>query len=474
MNMSQVTIDILNNPRFEGAISSIEWLTDYIDVGFGMAITLVAFLIILVAMFKNVLAAAYCAYPKFWNKVNDAHTKNKDAGIIKQIQEAANGMKGGTQSVTVGEIIMGVLPDIKAMTDFEADTLSPKTYFMKAIPQMIVCVIIGAFIYNGYYRDVTSKVVDVGSTLLQRTLLECDPVAMYDQFTGSAGRPVFASDDSVDGFGRMQNKIATSLYTSIIGTYTDINSADAKRVLADACDTQAKNIATAMQNGGGVSGDEDFTDDAKWKLTMDTVWSSSNVDLTGKSGFKTNKDGSRLMQYASIVVLDSMGIPSSQSHPQNGYIVVKLVMEEQNVTTGATSYNDLIMCINSNGTIQLPGNKTGEVEWVKTPATFTINGVTFGMPEANKYALSKGSTGDLTTDQVYTLDKTFQFKTFDANGVATTHTITQVRWGGTTGDLYRDGSTFVVFGKGYGPDASDKMVKFDDAKGLGVSSAPTP
>lgn len=53
MNYSQVTVDILQNPKYAGAIDSVSWLTNWIDSGFGMVITIVAFLIILVAMFKT-------------------------------------------------------------------------------------------------------------------------------------------------------------------------------------------------------------------------------------------------------------------------------------------------------------------------------------------------------------------------------------------------------------------------------------
>ena len=87
MNYSQVTVDILQNPKYAGAIDSVSWLTNWIDSGFGMAITLVAFLIILVAMFKNVLAAAYCAYPKFWDRVDAAHKEVESIGWIQQFKD---------------------------------------------------------------------------------------------------------------------------------------------------------------------------------------------------------------------------------------------------------------------------------------------------------------------------------------------------------------------------------------------------
>lgn len=473
MNMSQVTIDILNNPRFEGAISSIEWLTDYIDVGFGMAITLVAFLIILVAMFKNVLAAAYCAYPKFWNKVNDAHTKNKDAGIIKQIQEAANGMKGGTQSVTVGEIIMGVLPDIKAMTDFEADTLSPKTYFMKAIPQMIVCVIIGAFIYNGYYRDVTSKVVDVGSTLLQRTLLECDPVAMYDQFTGSAGRPVFTSDNATDSRTQLQNKIATSVYTSIIGTYTDIKSADAKRTLADECDRLADSVLQ------GISTDDTFTDDAKWKPTLTTVWSSRAMtqdELKNRIGYITNKDGSKLYQHAACVSITNYNVPTTQTHAEYENIVIRIVFEPAERTGKAESYKDLVLYVGTgssvdinpvsgaNYTLSLPLDNSGTQTLLKTSDDSIYLVANQGTSTAGGTFRTTGWQGN----QVYTLYSPIKLVVKAPDGTRAEHEIKYIASSGNKNVVTRY-------------DSNDKMkvdgvevteYSLGDGKGLGVVNAP--
>lgn len=175
MNYSQVTVDILQNPKYAGAIDSVSWLTNWIDSGFGMAITLVAFLIILVAMFKNVLAAAYCAYPKFWDRVDAAHKEVESIGWIQQFKDTF--MTKDINSGSFSNAIMRILPNIKTLTDFEGDTVRPKTYFIRAIPQMLLCVIIGAFIYNGYYRDTAAKVVDFGSEMVSRVLLEVDPIA---------------------------------------------------------------------------------------------------------------------------------------------------------------------------------------------------------------------------------------------------------------------------------------------------------
>lgn len=70
--------DIMNNPRFEGAISSISKITGFVDIWFARIISLVSFFIISAALLKNACAGAYVANSKFWDKVADAH---HDRGI---------------------------------------------------------------------------------------------------------------------------------------------------------------------------------------------------------------------------------------------------------------------------------------------------------------------------------------------------------------------------------------------------------
>ena len=363
MNVSQVTNDILNNPRFEGAISSISWLTDWIDVGFGMAITTVAFLIILVAMFKNVLAGAYCAYPRFWDGVHLAHESNKELGFIQNMRNAIQGGNGAVQSMAgspggggLGMALMGLLPDIKVMTDFEGDTQSPKAYFIKAIPQMLVCVVIGAFIYNGYYRDVASIVVDTGSTLIQRTLLEFDPIAVYDQFTGTAGRPSFVSDDSVVPRDKLINQVSLEYYTAIIGVYTDITTAEQKRVLADAVEAKANEQIKELE-----AVENSFTNGEDWKMTTRMAWSlTDQYDELAKVRGYAQGSNNTIYQYGDCFSIDSLGISTVQNHPEYAFIRIIFTFQKQNVAAGTRSISDGVLKMGMDSTFEQASRHTGD------------------------------------------------------------------------------------------------------------------
>lgn len=341
MNYSQVTVDILQNPKYAGAIDSVSWLTDWIDSGFGMVITIVAFLIILVAMFKNVLAAAYCAFPKFWDRVDAAHKEVESMGWIQQFKDTF--MTKDVNAGSFSNAIMRILPNIKAFTDFEGDTVRPKTYFIRAIPQMILCIIIGAFIYNGYYRDLAAKVVDFGSEMVSRVLLEVDPIAVFDQFTGAAGRPVFASDGSELADQQLVNKISTNVYNAVIGEYNDISGAEAKRALANTIEAKIQGWVLELENV-----DESYVDGESWKSVLQVSLTNGEVPIDQING-KSNKDGT-IMQYAMQFPISDLNISSNINVGVPMYVRIRLNFEKQAVQSGTHSVSDLILHANEGQT----------------------------------------------------------------------------------------------------------------------------
>lgn len=370
MNYSQVTVDILQNPRYAGAIDTVRWLTDWIDSGFGMVITIVAFLIILVAMFKNVLAAAYCAYPKFWDRVDAAHKEVESVGWIQQFKDTF--MTRDINSGSFSNAIMRILPNIKTLTDFEGDTVRPKTYFIRAIPQMLICIIIGAFIYNGYYRDTAAKVVDFGSEMVSRVLLEVDPIAVFDQFTGAAGRPVFASDGSELDDQKLINKLSVNVYNAVIGEYNDIKGADAKRALAD-------KIEIKMSEWVATLGSQ-YMDSEAWKSIMQVAITTGEVDISKIDGNR-NTDGT-VVQHAMQFPVADLNLSSNIHVNDPMYVRVRLNFEKQAVQSGIVSLSDVVLHVP--GTTKAEGFKSTynlTIQGTKDPVGFKLNGADAGTVE---------------------------------------------------------------------------------------------
>lgn len=212
--------DIMNDERFNGAISTISWLTGFIDHYMTMAITLVAFFIISAALLKNVCAAAYCSNSKFWNKVAEAHeaaAAQSISGIVKGLRNVPNMNLGGKGGIS--QALLCIVPNIKAMTDFDDVDMEPKHYWMKAIPQMLACIIIGVFVYNGYYRDTAGLVGNMGSVVIERALSSVDPNHIVDVITTTHKPPenIYANDPTT--VGQMNYEISEAIYKACKGDW---------------------------------------------------------------------------------------------------------------------------------------------------------------------------------------------------------------------------------------------------------------
>lgn len=220
--------DILKDGRFEGAMSSIRKITDFIDIWFIRIISIVSFFIISSALLKNVCAAAYVSNSKFWDKVDEAH-KKRDALSIQAVMQfvSSQGYMQMTPA-TLGDFVFGIIPNIKGCTDFDDADMEPKAYFMKSIPQMCACVCIGVFIYNGYYRDTAATVGDMGAVIIERVLTSVNPTAFLDKLANTTGWPDFVTKNDSSKQGKTEYAISKELRSAIASTCTDITSAEAK------------------------------------------------------------------------------------------------------------------------------------------------------------------------------------------------------------------------------------------------------
>lgn len=81
---ADAVVDILENDRFNGVVSTVNKIGRVVDTYFMSFISFVSFFIISAACLRNVLAGAYCVYPKFWDKVDEAH-KEKGLDLLEAI-----------------------------------------------------------------------------------------------------------------------------------------------------------------------------------------------------------------------------------------------------------------------------------------------------------------------------------------------------------------------------------------------------
>lgn len=315
--------DILKNGRFQGAISSISKITEFVDIWFVRIISVVSFFIISAALLKNACAGAYCANSKFWDKVADAHQKTEALNLAG----AVNFIKGGQgiMNVTPGGIrdfFLGIVPNIKAFTDFEDADIEPKAYFMKAIPQMIACVIIGIFIYNGYYRDTASTVGEMGSVLIERTLGSVNPDSFVNKIFNTTGWPKSPWDKDKSREGKWKQAVFKELRSICASNYSDITSAsqkaDAVTGMVNMIQTQCgSDFQTYAASGGAGEG---------YVYEMSGI---SSYASTATSGMETGifPDGTDNMRAMYMFDMSQVG-PSTSRNPSNNTAYVQFTLKK--------------------------------------------------------------------------------------------------------------------------------------------------
>lgn len=333
--------DILKDPRYEGAMDSIAGFTKIVDRGFIIFVTFVAFLIISTAILRNVLAGAYYAFPKFWDKVDQAHKDNeavKGKGWIQRSQDFFQG--GGYQSYGTGSLmqsILGMLPNIKVFTDFEGDNVDFKQYFIRAVPQMVCIVLIGVFIYNGYYRDTTILAANFGSTMIVRFMNSADPVAAWDHITGMSGTPEFATDSAQDDRSKMVNETAHEIYKKVIGTYSDITDKVAKAQLAGNIETWSSTQVDALCGA--------YMEGGLWSYKVSTNWTTGSTSMQSS----VSKDNSTAIIVFPSLHMGSLNFDSAKAAGEDNYMSVFLTFTRKNAGSQSVTVNDFAVTMPADG-----------------------------------------------------------------------------------------------------------------------------
>lgn len=406
--------DIMNDDRFQGAISSISFVTKFIDHYMTMAITAVAFFIISAAMLKNVCAGAYCSNQKFWNAVYKAHEaagKLTVAGLGGKFKEGA---------LSVGSIknaILVLIPNIKALSDFEDTEMEPKSYFIKSIPQMLCCIIIGVFVYNGYYRDTASTVGQFGSEICERVFTSVDPAAFVDKLTLTTGTPANIYKNDVTDQGQMNYDISMGIYRKCVSQFSGYDTTETKTSLMRTCEKAASD----MTNGEPFSSNSIFANTSySYTLSGLKVIAASDDGSHGSKtynggGFQQDEKGNFAFTYYVNLATD-YGIADVSMTQGNTFVVITGTLNKKSGAGTASSitaamgtanaeqknYNLSItsgMTFASNGQVSSSGEKTYTLDNILTAvgvSTSDKSKIKVGTPQAQS-AGSMSNAGETYT-----------------------------------------------------------------------------
>lgn len=344
---NDATVDILQGERFSGAVQWVNKLGSFVDQGFMAFISFISFFIISASCARNVLAGAYCVFPKFWDKVDEAHKNGQDISISSIQGYFSGGGWKGTSTGSVAQFILRCLPNIKVLTDFEnAQDPDYKQYFMRAIPQCVVAVFVGVFIYNGYYRDVMIVTSQFGSRVTMNALTSIKPDDILYKLSNISGIP----DYPIKGAERGTDKIANTYLQAVAGhigsEYTDqaakSNKSKMYNALSDWCQ---KYFA-----GGEFSA---YSDTDVWSAT---VSGTGITDVKPERKGQDSADGMTVNRYVVLPIGGDGGIQlNTEFHKGEVYYLygmVTLVNKGANDSGGKIAIDDFTL------TIPFPENGT--------------------------------------------------------------------------------------------------------------------
>ena len=266
--------DILFNPRFKGDLSSISLFVGLTDKFTILLVSFIGFSIMMITMIKNAIAALVAVWPKFFTKV---HMLKESDGNIKNTKDR----------------ILSILPDLLAYTDFEDNPLTPREYFMKAIPLAVVNIFIGSFIFSAYYRTTIANIAGLGLHVFNRYFLSRDLVADFDSIVDEGTNYDFKFDTSVAG--KKKGQIGKKLYDIARAAYGDIRSADSKAALGMNVEDYVKKIVAE----GGM---EEMLKNESWRFSVDVV----NRGTEGNPGARDTVRDNDIQEFSFVTTLGEL------------------------------------------------------------------------------------------------------------------------------------------------------------------------
>lgn len=223
--------DLFSEAWTEGNLYSIQPIVNVLGTFAVWVISIVGFGIVIFSILKNALSGLYVINPKLWEKV-DAVKQQMTDGATGFINEHTQ--KGNQAIKTIGTFaswLLSLLPNVKALTDFDEDAqVDKKQYFMKSIPLLVVQIFIGTIIFMGYPAKIAEWVGGAGTYVIASVINNVDPVTVITNATDKFTHYQFATSGSTDPFEQSIYDMAYEM-TKVMGTkYGDMSTDNVQNV----------------------------------------------------------------------------------------------------------------------------------------------------------------------------------------------------------------------------------------------------
>lgn len=449
----------LFNPQWTtgslSAISPIVQVVGFVAMGI---ISIGGFFMVILPLIRNVFNGIVVVAPKLCDKIDEAH-RNK-LGL--------NHSEGGNQiQMIIGSmsmIILSFFPNFKALSDFDEGIIDPKTYMIKALPMMCVYIFIGVFIFQGYPAKFAEKFAGAATGVIDMALNNVDPVAWVEKIPTNLARPDLSTNNATDQIGKNTNTLSKSLFSTLTSKYSDM-SKDSRISVSHEIEAYVN---------AKLSEISDHADSSKFKMTVETRVMGYDPQLNEKAVWPTpaHDEANNIYIYQfkdQVSGSFNTGVPGGTDGDYfmgvlKFYELADKADKASNIRNRATlGMYDGISLSDGQGTSILTLPK----QYFAASNSVTINGIKSSKIESNTQGNSESwkITFPVSKQELQAAPEGNTSGLFYVDSVnrGYQHTITSVKWGGSTIFEPEDSARYGSWTLGGSP--SLKKVEEDDKAG---------
>lgn len=416
----------------QGDLSQIQIITGPVGTFAMWVISIGGFFMVVLPLIRNVINGIVVVAPGLCDKIDQAH----------KTKLGLNQAEGGNQiQMVVGSfmtILLSLVPNFKAISDFDEGIKDPKSFMMTAIPKMCIYIFIGVFIYSGYPAIVAQKFSDGATSIIDMALNNVNPEVWAEKLPSKLSRPDFSTSDATDTLSVNTNKMSKELWGALTSKYTDL-SKDNRTSLSHEVEKYCNGILSQVM---------DKSDSKLYKMSAEARVMNYDPQLNNKAQFPNGAydDKEHIWVYqtkAPVTGNFNIGVPGGTD---GDYFMVTIKFYEvpkENETA------DNVQCIAVVGQNQVSGSDTSNTcTWTTDVGAFTFDGTivvngyegSVGSPDiqggkkrykitfnCSKSELLASSSNGGRTSGIYA----------SQSGTAGPHTVTRVEFGGTSGTTFK-------------------------------------
>jgi len=420
-------IDSLFNIQWsKGNLGSINFIVQWLSWASVILISIVGFGIVIFSIGKNALAGLYAVSPKLWDRVDEVKKAN-----ISAKQGSGNQLINILGSIPT--ILCKALPNVKAMTEFDDEQISPKVYFMKSIPVLCLQIFVGVFIFFGYPSQVANTVSKFGTGVLDVVFANVDPTAWISKLPGEISVVNYVTKGSKVPFDTNVLKVSQAFQASLASNVSGI-TADS----LESCSLKFEQYALSQMASWPEAMDTD-----RYKLSVDATFYRAGTDysayVAANNGTTIDNVTTKVLTYTVYETAGSDGPAHGVPGYGNVTVVLTARFAEQAVDTGTNAANKYVSIavlhlnpadVTSSGTgWQSIGAVGGNLKWSATQSYVTVGSDTVEMKYESGVLKYKSASGPNATT-VLNLGSTSKF-VYTANDASYT-TVYEIRFDAPT------------------------------------------